>query len=280
MDTFSADGLTFEVTDLGAVDDPAIVLLHGFPQDRTAWNEVGQSLATCGFRVLIPNLRGYSPEACPRSVSRYGSPRLVADVIALLDAAGVDRAHVVGHDWGGALTWTMRRTHPHRLRTATIVSTPHPQALAWGMLRTGQAVRSWYMLALVLPAVPEHVLTRHLARFLERSGLSAERANHYQQRMRSDGVARGAVNWYRRMLFERLRPPKHPRPPASQHPVPTTYIYGRDDPFFSVDVMRKTADVVRGLDVREIAGGHWLPESEPETLTENIIRHVASVGTD
>ncbi|OUC80949.1 alpha/beta fold hydrolase [Gordonia lacunae] len=279
MDTFQTDGLIFEVTDLGAVDDPTVVLLHGFPQDRTAWDEVGQSLADHGFRVLIPNLRGYSPEACPRPVSRYGLPRLVADVIALLDAAEVDSAHLVGHDWGGALVWTMRRTHPYRLRTATIVSTPHPQALTWGMVRTGQALRSWYMLALALPAVPEHVLTRHLARFLKRSGLSEDRANRYQQRMKREGVARGAVNWYRRMLFEQLRPPKHPRT-SSQRAVPTVYIYGRDDPFFSVAVMRKTAEVARGVEVRELRGGHWLPESEPEALLHSIVRQVSNPSTD
>lgn len=280
METFEADGLIFEVTDLGAVDDPSVVLLHGFPQDRTAWDEVGHSLADRGFRVLIPNLRGYSPGACPRSVSRYGLPRLVADVIALLDAAEVDSAHVVGHDWGGALVWTMRRTHPHRLRTATIVSTPHPQALAWGMVRTGQALRSWYMLALTLPAVPEYVLTRHLARFLRRSGLSEDRASHYEQRMKRRGAARGAVNWYRRMLFEQFRPSKHPRPPSPHQKVPTVYIYGRDDPFFSVAVMRKTAEVARGVDVREMCGGHWLPESEPEALLQSIERHLWNVGAD
>ncbi|MEY1677644.1 alpha/beta fold hydrolase [Gordonia sp. ABKF26] len=280
MDTFTTDGLIFEVTDLGADDDPTVVLLHGFPQDRTAWDAVGQSLARRGFRVLIPNLRGYSPEACPRPVSRYGLPRLVADIIALLDAAEVDSAHVVGHDWGGALVWTMRRTHPHRLRTATIVSTPHPQALAWGMTRTKQALKSWYMLALTLPAAPEYVLTRHLARFLERSGLSEDRASHYQQRLKRRGAARGAVNWYRRMLFEMLRPPKHRRPPSSHQKVPTVYIYGRDDPFFSRAVMRKTAEVARGVDVREMRGGHWLPESEPDALLHSIVRQVSNVSAD
>src|SRR5829696_8273650 len=105
MDSYHHDGLRFDVSDAGPVGGRAVVLLHGFPNDRTAWDAVIPELVANGCRVLAPDQRGYSPGARPRHRRDYRLSRLVGDVIALADQAGVERFDVVGHDWGAVVAY-------------------------------------------------------------------------------------------------------------------------------------------------------------------------------
>src|SRR3954469_19121044 len=106
MESFRSEGLVFTLTDAGPPDGVPVVLLHGFPQTRSAWDGVVPVLAGAGFRVLAPDQRGYSPGARPNGRAAYRLDRLVGDVLALADAVAADgaggdgRVHVVGHDWG------------------------------------------------------------------------------------------------------------------------------------------------------------------------------------
>lgn len=142
MDSFTRAGLTFPVRDAGPADGPAVVLLHGFPQDGSAWDQVTSPLAGAGLRTLVPDQRGYPASATPRGRRAYGLDDLARDVLALLDAADVRRAHVVGHDWGGAVAWHLAARHTDRVTTATVLSTPHPAALLWSLPRSRQALNS------------------------------------------------------------------------------------------------------------------------------------------
>ena len=107
MERFTNAAFSFEVADTAAAggDGPegVAILLHGFPQDRRCWDRVTSALAGGGYRVLAPDLRGYSPGAGRPPGPRTGTPQLAADVLALADAAGAERFHLAGHDWGAAL---------------------------------------------------------------------------------------------------------------------------------------------------------------------------------
>src|SRR6478609_967008 len=109
---YHRDGLTFDVLDSGPRDGEPVLLLHGFPQDHTAWDAVAPLLHAAGLRTLAPDQRGYSPGARPQGRAAYDMGELVADAVALLDAADVTRAHVVGHDWGGSVAWALAERHP------------------------------------------------------------------------------------------------------------------------------------------------------------------------
>ncbi|GMA21279.1 alpha/beta fold hydrolase [Arsenicicoccus piscis] len=100
MDHFTRSGLTFDVIDSGPVDGTPVVLLHGFPQDAHAYDEVRPLLNDRGLRTLAPHQRGYSRGARPDDPAAYVMRELVADVLAMLDQAGLEQAHLVGHDWG------------------------------------------------------------------------------------------------------------------------------------------------------------------------------------
>src|SRR3954453_4455622 len=178
MHQFSRAGFTFDVDDAGPPDGEVFVLLHGFPENRTSWPAVTPLLTAAGYRVLAPDQRGYSPGARPLARSAYRMQELVDDTVALVDAAGVERVHLVGHDWGGAVAWSMAAMHPQRLHTVTSLTTPHPRALAKSMVTSTQLLRSWYMGLFQLPVVPELGITGRgeasFRRSLAKAGLSQD----------------------------------------------------------------------------------------------------------
>ena len=269
------EGITLDVRDEGPREGEPVVLLHGFPQDSRCWDDVSPLLHTAGLRTLAPDQRGYSTAASPRSVSAYRVSALAADVLAVMDAAAVPSAHVVGHDWGGAVAWYLGSRHADRVTTLTVLSTPHPAALARSMTRSLQPLRSWYTLAVQVPVVPEQVLARTLGPALRLSGLPAGLAAEYGQRFGSPEALHGPLAWYRAVV---RRPPWQLGRPASAARdvgVPTTYVWGRHDPALGRAAARDTAHHVSGdyLFV-ELDAGHWLPELHPQEVAGAIVDRV------
>src|ERR1700742_3758667 len=124
----SVRGLTLDVFVDGPSDGTAVLLLHGFPQNASEWRRVSPALHAAGLQTIAPNQRGYSPGARPAEVEAYAMKECVADAVALLDSLDVDRAHVVGHDWGAMVAWRLATDFPDRVHTLTAVSVPHPTA--------------------------------------------------------------------------------------------------------------------------------------------------------
>ena len=268
MDSFERDGLRFDVRDAGPRGGDIVVMLHGFPQDAGAWDDVAPRLHRAGLRTLAPDLRGYSPEASPPARSAYTANEWTADLVALLDAAGADRAHLVGHDWGGAVVWTVAGRHPERVSSAVVLSTPHPSALTRSLFTSSQALRSWYVALFQLPALPELLLARSLCRILVAGGLPEAAAQRYTARLRRPGALTCALNWYRGLPGSLLSP-------VPVCPVATTYIWGRDDPALGRVAAETTGRHVTGpYRFVELAAGHWLPETRPREITTVILSRV------
>lgn len=155
MDSFANGSLLFPVLDEGS--GPPVVLLHGFPQDATSYDAVVPGLHQAGLRTLRPTQRGYTTTARPRSTVDYRVSALVGDVVALLDAAGLERAHLLGHDWGGVVAWGLACSQPDRVETLTVLSTPHPAALLRSLVTSTQALNSSYVALFQVPGVVERV---------------------------------------------------------------------------------------------------------------------------
>lgn len=271
------DGLVFEVQVDGPDDGPPVVLLHGFPQDASAWAEVVARLVEAGCRTLVFDQRGYAAEARPEEVDAYRMQDLVGDVLAVLDHAGVEQAHVVGHDWGGAVAWALAMRHPGRVATLTVLSTPHPIALARSFRSSGQALRSCYV-PLMRTRFAERLVGPSLQPMLERTGVPAARAAHYATRMAEPGALTGALNWYRAMTFGANRGDDAAgESRGTTIRVPTTYVWGRDDPALGPRAALLTVDHVDD-DYRfaPLAEGHWLPERAPETVADLVLDRVES----
>jgi len=274
VDSFGRDGLTFDVRDAGPRDGGTAVLLHGFPQDGSAWDGVAPALHEAGLRTLAPDQRGYSPGARPSGRAAYRISECALDVVALLDAAGVRRAHVVGHDWGGAVAWALATRQPDRVHSLTVLSTPHPAALAWSFTHSGQGLRSWYMAFFQLPRLPERLVSLDLAGMLARSGLPPAQVERYVARMQEPGALTAALDWYRAM-------PASMRRAADARPVtvPTTYIWGRADFALGRVAAERTRRHVTGpYRFVELDAGHWLPETRPTPVATVILDQVQAVA--
>jgi pimeloyl-ACP methyl ester carboxylesterase len=273
LTAFRREGLVFDVADGGPPDGEPVVLLHGFPQDRTAWDRLVPVLHAAGRRTLAPDVRGYSPAARPGGRRAYRRRELVGDVLALLDAAGVEAAHVVGHDWGAAVAWSLTASHPDRVRTLTALSVPHPRAYLRAVRTGRQGVRALYIPFLVVPLLPEAALrTRDgalLRSALRRTGLPPERIAHYTRRMLEPGALSGALGAYRAL-------PVDAREAVRRVRVPTVMVWGGGDPALDRAGAEACGDFVRApyrLEILEGAG-HWLPETATDRLAPLLIEHV------
>jgi pimeloyl-ACP methyl ester carboxylesterase len=275
VDSFRRDGLTFDVRDAGPVGGVPVVLLHGFPQDSAAWDQVAPGLHQAGLRTLAPDQRGCSPMARPRGRGRYRLRETTADVLALLDAAGLESAHVVAHDWGGIVGWALAAWHADRVRTLTALSVPHPAAMAKAMVTSDQALRSYYILLFQLPLLPERLLLAGggtvLRRMLRRGGLSEESAAHYVDRMREPGALSAMLGWYRAV-------PLSGRDAVGTVRVPTLHVWSTGDAFLGragIDATAQFVDAPYRLEVLE-GVSHWIPELAADRVAELVTAHVKS----
>ena len=262
-----------DVVDLGPQDGPAVLLLHGFPQSSWEWRSVWPALAGAGYRVLAPDQRGYSPGARPSGVDASRMSALVGDALDLLDAVGVRRAHVVGHDWGAAVAWQLAGRHPDRVRSLTAVSVPHPAAFSAALRSDAdQRERSQYMLAFNEPDAEERLLADG-ARWL-RTGFGAlPDADRYVQRMQEPGALTAALNWYRAQRSGM----RDPLPPVT---VPTLHVWSDQDAALGATAAYATASHVAGPYRFQVLAGvsHWVPEEAPEQLVPMLLEHLRTAA--
>lgn len=265
MADFRRGGLVFPVRDTGPADGEVVVLLHGFPQDAGSYDQVVPTLHAHGLRTVVPTQRGYAPTCRPRRRRDYGLGEMVEDIRTLLDALGVHQAHLVGHDWGGAVAWGLAGRHPDRVKSLTMLSLPHPAAFAASMLHSTQVLKSWYMALFQLPWLPEKLLSRSLPTTLVRSGLPADHAARYCALMFERGAITGALNWYRGL-------PWTGRSGVGMIVVPTTFVWGNQDFALGRVAASGTARWVTGeYQFQEIEAGHWLPETRSAEVASAIL---------
>jgi len=280
VEHFANGGLRFDVTDTPAAGGgtaETVILLHGYPEDRHSWDAVASRLAEAGYRVLAPDQRGYSPAARPTARAAYTLPRLATDVLALADAAGAERFHLVGQDWGAVLAWYVAGTHAGRLLSLAAFSVPHPQAFYRALVTSRQAAMSWYMAAFQVPWVPERLMSLRggaiMREVLVRTGLDATHASHYAKRGANPAVMRGPLNWYRALPLE-----AHVRTPPVE--VPTLFLWGDRERFISRAAAELCGRYVTGSYRFEVLQGasHWLPEEAPARVSILLAEHFAQAS--
>ena len=263
-------GLDFRVRVGGPADGEPVLLLHGFPQHGGMWDAVVPALHEAGLRTYAPDQRGYSPFESP--VDGFRMPNLVADMIALLDEVGVDRAHVVGHDWGSVVGWHLAGSHVDRVRTFTALSVPHPGAVGRARHVDGsdQKERSSYMMLFAQEGKAEGFLLADDAAELWRifEPLPRDQAASYVEPLLAPGALTGALNWYRQLE----------RPDLGPAQVPVTYVWGEEDWAMGPIAAHACADFVApGLDYRfvPVPGiSHWIVDQIPDVVTREILARV------
>lgn len=271
---------TFDALAAGPETGELVLLLHGFPQTSYSFRHQLATLGRAGFRAVAPDQRGYSPDARPAEVEAYSLSKLIVDVTGIADALERESFHVVGHDWGAAVAWTVAAQHSKRVKTITALSTPHIAAFQAALAdpKSEQTRRSAYF-ALFSAKGAERTFLANDARFLRSifkgSGLRDHEIQVYVDALNTPEAMRAALNWYRAMMLDRRAPAANtPRPPKIQ--MPTLYIFSSADTAFSRTTAEATRDWVAGPYRFEVLEGisHWVPEQAAERVSQLILQHV------
>jgi len=243
---------------------PAVLLLHGWPDSHRLWRHQVPALTTGGFRTIAPDLRGFGASDRPEEVAAYGLANILGDIVGVLDRLRIERAHVVGHDWGAALAWALAALLPDRVDRLVALSVGHPAAFRAAGL--AQREKSWYMLLFQFEGVAERWLSDDdYANF--RAWSRHPDADAVISELSRPGALTASLNWYRANLPPSvLVEPALEVPPVSR---PTLGLWSKDDmALIEENVTGSAAHVTGEWRYERIDGaGHWIPLEAPDELT-------------
>jgi pimeloyl-ACP methyl ester carboxylesterase len=271
------NGVDLHVVQAGPESGPLVVLLHGFPELWYGWRRQIEPLAEAGHRVWVPDQRGYNTSDKPKRVRDYRIRELAADIFGLLGAAGVDRAHVVGHDWGAAVAWWMALEQPARIDRMAILNVPHPTVFA-RTLRSSRRQRrkSRYMLFFQLPWLPERALAArqcargvHMLRATSSEGAFTDAdLARYVEAWQQPRAIQSMLNWYRALRYR-------DRPSGRRVTVPTLVLWGARDVALCKEMAPASIELCDDgrLEMLDTAT-HWIQHDEPEWVTERLLEHL------
>jgi pimeloyl-ACP methyl ester carboxylesterase len=256
---------------------PLVVLLHGFPELWYAWRLQIPALAAAGFRVAAPDMRGYNLSSKPAGVPSYRINRLTGDVAALIRHLGEERAHVVGHDWGGGVAWNVPRHHPEVVDRLVILNSPHKRALVRELKTLSQMRKSWYMLFFQLPVLPEanirafdYALVRRILRKdpVRKDAFTEEDIDAYVKALDQPGALTAAINYYRALPLG-----EEPGSAKSRNvECPTLVIWGEQDSYLGVKLTEGLEEWVPRVRVERIPdASHWVQADAPDLVNRLMI---------
>ena len=257
-------GIEYEVV----ADGRPVVLLHGFPDTGRLWRHQVPALAAAGFRVIVPDLRGYGRSDKPGEVEAYALVALAGDVLAVMSDAGVERAHVVGHDWGAALAWGLAALAEQSVDHLVAMSVGHPATMRAGGFE--QYEKSWYMLLFQFTGIAEEWLSANgWANF--RAWSSHPDADAIIAELDANGSLTPALNYYR----ANLPPETWLRPGRELPPInaPTMGIWSSGDIALTERQMTNSASSVTGpWRYERIDGpGHWMQLEAPDAVNRLLV---------
>jgi pimeloyl-ACP methyl ester carboxylesterase len=261
-----SNGVTLDVQVEG--EGPPVVLLHGFPDTKRLWSKQVPVLVDAGFQVIVPDQRGYGASDKPEDVEAYSIVFLSMDVTAILDALAIDRAHVVGHDWGAAVAWATASFAPDRVDHLVALSVGHPGAFRAAGL--AQREKSWYMLLFQFPGIAEQWLT------MDGWANTREWMHHPDHdavvaALERDGSLTPGLNWYR----ANIPPESYVAPPLELPPVQadTLGVWSSGDTHLTELQMQSSAQFVTGTFryVRLVGPGHFMQWEAPEEVNRLLL---------
>ena len=260
----------------GAPGAPVVLLLHGFPEFWRGWINQIESLASAGFRVVVPDQRGYNLSSKPQSVKSYALAELASDVIAIADQLHQKQVFLAGHDWGAAVAWGAALLHPKRIAKLAILNVPHPSVMKRHLRNDPRQIRrSWYIFFFQFPWLPELLFrawnfrlgVSALARSSKPGTFSRETLDEYCAAWSQPGALTGMINWYRAAL-------RFPAAFADRTVrVPTRILWGERDAFLTAEMAEESLRYCpSGELVRFPQASHWLQHENPEEVSRQLIQ--------
>ncbi|RNF38097.1 alpha/beta fold hydrolase [Planococcus salinus] len=271
------NSVTLHTAVAGPEDGPLVVLLHGFPEFWYGWRHQIDALAEQGYRVVIPDQRGYSKSGKPEGIEQYTMDVLRDDITGLIDHFGHNHAVVIGHDWGGAVAWHLAATKPAYAEKLIIINIPHPHAMPRVLKRNPlQWVKSSYIGFFQLPNMPEKMMEAGNYGSLKQAfnvtskqhAFSEKDLEQYEKSWDQPGSLTGMLNWYRALKKGSLQ-----QTPAAPVTVPVRMIWGLGDQFLSPMLAKESMNFCldgKGVFVGEAT--HWVQHEQPEIVNSLIQR--------
>ncbi|URD60031.1 alpha/beta hydrolase [Sphingomonas sp. KRR8] len=274
-------GVTLNVAFAGPEDGPAIILLHGFPESHRTWRGM-VPLLEGKYRLIMPDQRGFAGSDAPQDKSEYATDKIVADLFALVDRLGLDDFCLVGHDWGGAVSWAAALKGDPRLTRLAIINAPHPVIFQKSLIEDAdQRAASQYITAFRTPGFEAAVEAMGWETFFDKSFgnhvdlalISPEERAEYIEEWSQPGVFTSMLNWYRGAAV--VVPPPSVTVPLPDFllrafprvTVPTLVVWGMKDKALlplqldGLDTLVEDLRVVRVEDA-----GHFVPWEKPQAV--------------
>lgn len=274
------NGISLHVVAAGDPSDPLVVFLHGFPEFWYQWHDYIEPFVEAGYRVLVPDQRGYNRSERPAGVRPYRLGELSGDIVDLVATEDRDTAHIVGHDWGAIVGWDLALRHPETVDRLGVVNVPHPSAFQQ-VIRSNltQLRKSWYVFYFQIPCLPQWSLRRNDYEFLVAAMRDGSRAgtftetelDRYRQAWAGEGTVTAMVNWYRALVRHSDGPPRE------RVQAPTRVIWGENDSALVPELAPKSLTYCEDGDLEQFSDAtHWVTHEYPDRVSELLLDHLDS----
>ena len=272
----TTNGIRLHTALAGPEDGEPVFLLHGFPDAWFGWEAQIGPLADAGFRVIVPDQRGYNLSDKPKGVANYQMDLLVDDILGLADALGYDRFHLAGHDFGAMVSWSLAMQYPERLQAACDCQcTPSGGDGNYLYSHPKQMLKSWYAFFFQLPRLPEWAVRANNWQFLISAmpdDFSDEERDRYRKAWGQPGAMTGMINWYR-ATFRKMG--KSTASPKIQ--TPTLVLWGQQDPHLSYEMAPLSVDLCEdGRLVTFEDATHWVLHDKSEEVSQYLVEHFST----
>jgi pimeloyl-ACP methyl ester carboxylesterase len=276
----ASDGHELCVHLAGPEDGPLVLALHGFPESWYAWRHQLAALVAAGYRVAMPDQRGYGDSDKPTRVEDYHLDRLSGDAVAIVDALGREDAALLAHDWGGVVAWWTAHKHPGRVRRLAALAAPHPAVFLRALRTPPQVFKSWYVFFFQLPGAPEWLLgLEHQAAFerilttTSSGGFDDDDLAHFRASWSKPGCVHAMLNWYRALLQLDLAAPEGAVKP------PALILWGEGDEALGVELADRCASMCERASVVKLPGiKHWVQHEAPAEVNRRVLEFFARDG--
>jgi pimeloyl-ACP methyl ester carboxylesterase len=269
------NGVTLHVAEAGPATGRLVVLLHGFPEFWYGWRHQIEALANAGYRVVVPDQRGYNLSDRPPAIAAYDLDLLAKDILGLADGLGYQTLRVVGHDWGAAVGWWIASQYPGRLERFAALSAPHPAVWLDAMHNLPeQRKKSWYVRTFRLPWLPEFLMRQRNFRALAEALREAKHPEKctdgdlakYREAWSMPGALTSMVNWYRAFLKKGVSTDN-----IARITIPTLIVWGNGDKYGVPELAERSARLCDNGKLIYLDASHWVQHDEAERVNEMLL---------
>lgn len=267
--SYDVNGISLHVVEKGEKDGKEIMFLHGFPEFWYGWIKQIDSFAEQGFRVLVPDQRGYNLSSKPQGVKAYTVEQLTADIAALITQITDRKIILVGHDLGGNIAWMMGILYPQLLEKLIIINMPHPAVMKKYLLKNPkQMLKSWYAGFFQLPFLPEKIsqafdykiLETAMVKSAQPETFSDKDMERYKQAWNQPGALKAMINWYRAYKYSTLDTNKEVN-------IPALMIWGQNEPFLHHEMVYESKNKCKEGHIEFIQDAtHWVHHEKPQQV--------------